>query len=134
MNHLINLAKDLRHRSTDVELKLWYHLRDRRFNGYKFRRQKPVGKYIVDFVCREAKLIVELDGGQHADAIEFDQLRTDELSSLGYKVIRFWNSEVIENFEGVLERIKEEVTLSLPSPKIPTGHRQERGNWNEILI
>ena len=114
VNPITNLARDLRQRSTDVELKLWYHLRNRRFYGYKFRRQKRMGKYIADFVCNEEKLIIELDGGQHATTVEFDQLRTNELSSSGYRVIRFWNNEVLENLDGVLNKIK--ASLKTPSP------------------
>jgi very-short-patch-repair endonuclease len=92
---------------TDAERKLWYFLRAKRFEGWKFRRQVPLGCYIVDFLCEDARLIVELDGGQHAERTERDSTRTQWLRAQGYSVIRFWNNDVLENIEGVL------TTLSL---------------------
>jgi len=103
----ITFAKQLRLNTTDAESILWYNLRNRRFLGNKFRRQMPVGKYIVDFVCLEKMLIIELDGGQHAEAVEYDLMRTKALNKRGYKVIRFWNDEVLTNLYGVLHNIKE---------------------------
>lgn len=85
---------------TDVERKLWYAVRDRRLIGYKFRRQATIGPYVVDFLCAEAHLIIELDGGQHAEDV--DAQRTAFLESQGYRVVRFWNIEVLESFDGVL--------------------------------
>jgi very-short-patch-repair endonuclease len=87
---------------TDVELRLWRLLRDRRLNGIKFRRQVPVGPYIVDFLCVGAKLIVEADSFQHAESPR-DTVRDADLASQGWKVLRFWNNEVLQNREGVLE-------------------------------
>jgi adenine-specific DNA-methyltransferase len=84
-------------------------LRDRRLNGAKFRRQVPIGNYIVDFVCQEAKLVVELDGGQHADQVAYDTARTEWLVSVGYRVLRFWNTDLTENEEGVLTAIYNEL-------------------------
>ena len=103
----INLAKHMRSNMTKEENKLWYYLRAKRFYDYKFKRQVLIGNYIVDFLCPEKKLIIELDGGQHneIDAINYDNERTKFLSSLGYKVIRFWNNEVWDNFDGVCEVI-----------------------------
>jgi very-short-patch-repair endonuclease len=98
-------ARRLRACMTDAEKLLWLQLRDRRFAGYKFRRQLPVGPYFVDFICWRAKLIVELDGGQHADQIAYDQLRTHFLEQQGFTVIRFWNDEVLRNWEGVRQVI-----------------------------
>ena len=95
-------AKSLRQHSTEVERKLWYQLRDRRLGGYKFRRQMPIGSYVADFVCMSARLIVELDGGQHADNTIYDANRTAFLRGEGYEVVRFWNNEVLQNLEGVL--------------------------------
>ncbi len=82
-------AKKFRKNATDVESILWYHLRNRNFLGYKFRRQMPIGNFIVDFVCIEKQLIVELDGGQHAETIQYDQRRTKTLNAIGYQILRF---------------------------------------------
>jgi len=115
---MLDKAKALRTHQTDAEQRLWYHLRAHRFMGLKFKRQKPMGRYIVDFVCMERGLIVELDGGQHADAVMKDQRRDAWLRGQGYTVLRFWNNEVMQNLEGVLERIRIAVALS-PSPSPP---------------
>jgi very-short-patch-repair endonuclease len=95
------LAKALRRNATDAEKKLWILLRDRRLGGWKFRRQVPLGSYIVDFYCANAKLIVEADGGQHADSIA-DDIRTRWLNANGYRVKRYWNNDVLTNPEGVI--------------------------------
>ncbi|MGH7927967.1 MAG: endonuclease domain-containing protein, partial [Candidatus Binatia bacterium] len=99
-------ARQLRRNQTDVENKLWSRLRTRQLGGAKFRRQYPVGNFIVDFCCFERHLVVELDGGQHAIQTEADQRRSASLSARGYRVLRFWDNEVIENIDGVLEQIK----------------------------
>ena len=98
-------ARDLRRDQTDAETRLWLQLRDRRLQGWKFRRQVPMGRFIVDFFCRDAKLFVEVDGGQHDRDRAKDEARTHALETLGFRVIRFWNNEVIENMPGVLETI-----------------------------
>jgi very-short-patch-repair endonuclease len=95
------LAKVLRRNLTDAEKKLWLILRDRRLAGWKFRRQVPLGPYVVDFYCSRAKLIVEADGGQHADSVR-DKIRTTWLNQNGYRVKRYWNNEVLGNPEGVI--------------------------------
>jgi very-short-patch-repair endonuclease len=95
-------AKELRANMTDAEQRLWYYLRACRFHGRKFRRQVPLGHYVVDFLCEEARIIVEIDGGQHAEGIERDARRTEWLEARGYAVIRFWNHDVLANTEGVL--------------------------------
>jgi len=92
---LLTRAKQLRKNSTDTEQHLWYFLRAKRLNGYKFKRQYVIGDYIVDFVCIERKLIIELDGSQHMDALDYDLKRTDYLVNLGYRVLRFWNHDVL---------------------------------------
>ena len=97
--------RELRRNATEVEKRLWSRLRNRQLDGIKFRRQTPIGRYIVDFVSESEKLIVELDGGQHAQQTEADAERTQALESMGYIVIRFWNNEVIENIDGVLMEI-----------------------------
>jgi very-short-patch-repair endonuclease len=116
-------AKALRVNQTEAENRLWYHLRAHRFMDLKFKRQKPLGSYIVDFVCVEHLLIIEIDGGQHAEQVEYDQRRDAWLRSQGYTVLRFWNNEVIQQLEGVLEQIRLTLTLS-PSPS-PTSVRGE---------
>ena len=94
-------ARSLRRDMTDAEKLLWRHLRLKQFAGYKFRRQHPIGNCIVDFVCLEAALILEVDGGQHADHSDSDAVRTQWLETKGYRVMRFWNNEVMNNIEGV---------------------------------
>jgi very-short-patch-repair endonuclease len=90
---------------TDAERKLWQRLRQRQVLGLKFRSQAPFGKYVVDFACLEKRLIIEIDGKQHKDRIEYDVKRTAWLKSQGFDVLRFWNTDVLQNMEGVLERI-----------------------------
>lgn len=104
---LLANAKILRKKSTPGEIKLWNHLRSRRFMGLKFRRQCPLGLYVVDFICIEKKLIIELDGGQHNEYSqqEYDKRRTEFLHGLGFNVIRFWNNEVLQQFDVVMEQI-----------------------------
>ncbi len=103
-------ARSLRKNQTDAELMLWQLLRSKRMKGLKFRRQHPIPPYIVDFICTEKKLIIEVDGGQHAEAIEYDNKRTAFLESKGYKVIRFWNNELLTNKEGVYETILKHIS------------------------
>ncbi len=98
-------ARDLRIFQTKTEGQLWFALQGRRFSGYKFRRQRIIGAYIVDFVCLRRKLIIELDGSQHLDNQAYDQNRTEFLESLGFKVLRFWNNEVIHSWNSVLNTI-----------------------------
>jgi very-short-patch-repair endonuclease len=97
-------ARRLRRASTDAERKLWYRLRSRSVDGYKFVRQEPIGPYVADFVCRERRLIVEVDGSQHADS-KRDLIRSLWLVEHRYKVLRFWNNDVLSNIDGVLEAI-----------------------------
>jgi very-short-patch-repair endonuclease len=109
-------ARGLRRRETDAERRLWARLRDRRLLGAKFARQLPVGPYVVDFCCRERKLIVELDGGQHAVRAPADAERTAFLEALGYRVLRFWNNDALANADGVLQRIAQ-APVARPSPR-----------------
>lgn len=99
------LARNLRRNQTEAEKRLWRSFRDRQVCGFKFRRQHIIEPYIVDFVCIEKKLIVEIDGGQHAERVEADKERTSCLENKGYKVIRFWNNEVLGNTDAVLDVI-----------------------------
>lgn len=97
-------AKRLRSNMTDAERKLWRHFRAHRFQQVKFRRQQPLGPYIVDFICFERKLVIEIDGGQHLES-ERDAQRDAWLHGHGYTVLRFWNNEVMGETEAVLERV-----------------------------
>ncbi len=101
----IKKAKELRKNMTNAEIKLWYHLRNRNLNGFKFRRQQPIGKYIVDFVNQEKKLIIEVDGSQHLKHEDYDKERTKLLKKYGYKVIRFWNNDVLTDIGSIKESI-----------------------------
>ena len=109
MDEKIKFARELRHNSTPQEQKMWNLLRNNRYNGLKFRRQYVIGEYIVDFVCQEKMLIIEVDGGQHnkEDNIKYDKERTEYLESIGYTVIRFWNNDIRNNLQGVYEVIQQ---------------------------
>ncbi len=102
-------AQDLRQAMTDAEHKLWYHLRNRRLAGYKFRRQVPIGCYIADFVCLNPKLIVEADGGQHLAQHHHDKQRSAYLQQQGFAVLRFWNDEILTQTETVLQVIADKL-------------------------
>jgi very-short-patch-repair endonuclease len=109
-------ARMLRRDMTDAERRLWSALRHRRIAGHKFRRQHPVGPYILDFACVEMRLAIEADGGQHADS-ERDLHRTAWLEGEGWRVLRFWNNDILGNIEGVAARILE--ALEIPHPPTP---------------
>jgi len=98
-------ARELRKKMTDTERFVWRRLRSHRFAGYKFRRQMPIGRYIVDFVCLERRLILELDGGQHAEQKQCDAERTLWLETQGFAVLRFWDHEVLQEWDAVEEVI-----------------------------
>ena len=102
------LARKLRRNSTPQENKLWHILRNRQFYNFKFYRQYPVGKYVVDFVCKEKKFIIELDGGQHnfEENLQKESVRTSFLINSGYKIVRFWNFDIDDNFEGVIAELE----------------------------
>ena len=104
----IRLARRLRANQTDAETVLWNRIRNRQIDGHKFARQVPIGRYICDFVCREARIVIEVDGGQHNDSAE-DIIRDRYLSAEGYRVLRFWNNDVLGNLEGVLTTIQTEL-------------------------
>ena len=107
---------------TDAEKTLWKYLRLKQLNHFKFRRQCSIGSYVVDFVCFEKKLIIELDGGQHADQVHYDSIRTAWLEQEGFQIIRFWNHEVLNEMESVRERILHVLTPHLYPP--PQGGRR----------
>jgi len=120
----VDRARGLRADQTDAEQLLWYHLRNQRLQGWKFRRQHEIGPYIADFLCPDAGLIVELDGGQHGEQMAYDEARTRKLQEEGYRVLRFWNNEVLKNTDSVLEAILEALASPDPSPR-PSPRRGE---------
>jgi len=105
-------ARDLREHSTDAEWKLWAIVRNRQLGGYKFRRQVPIDRYFADFACRDAKLIVEIDGSQHQDRAKYDARRTATLETFGWRVLRFGNYDVTTNAVGVGDSILPELQLA----------------------
>ena len=122
-------ARSLRGTQTSMESRLWRELRGRRFDGFKFRRQQPIGPYIADFCCFEAKLTIELDGGGHAhkDVAAYDRRRTEYMRSLGLRELRFWNNDITDNLEAVLSTIEKAITgENSPSPPVGEG-RAKRG-------
>ena len=114
-NKRVTLARNLRHKQTDAEKKLWSVLRSRQFENIKFRRQEPIGQYIVDFVSLERELIIEIGGGQHNQhpGIEQDEVRTKWLENKGFRVIRFWNNDVLLNTDGVIFKIWEAINTDV---------------------
>jgi len=115
-------ARRLRRESTDAERRLWRHLRGRRFAGFKFRRQHPVGRYVADFACPAFGLVVELDGGQHALSHEKDMRRDREMCRHGFRVLRFWDNDVLARTSAVLSAIHDALVSSpLPSPQRGEG-------------
>ncbi len=113
--YLLACARTLRRQSSDAESVLWRHLRARRLMGFKFRRQVVIEPYIVDFACMEVGLIIEADGGQHSNQAAYDAERTARLESMGYRVMRFWNHEVLGELQIVLEQIRGAL-IDAPSP------------------
>lgn len=126
-----DFARDLRTNMTEAESQLWPHLRKRRLHECKFRRQVVIGDYIIDFACMDRKLIVELDGSQHTLQREYDEERTRWLESQGYRVLRFWNFEVMEDVEAVLERIWNSLDLLEAPPPRPSPTRGEGKRFDE---
>ncbi|WP_022721569.1 endonuclease domain-containing protein [Rhodopseudomonas sp. B29] len=124
------IARRLRAQPTQAETLLWQRLRNRQLGGWKFKRQFPIDRYVVDFCCADAQLIVELDGGQHGQQAEADAARTEVLSAMGYLVLRFWNNDVLSNLDGVLETIARTIrpdAFDPPHPNpLPDGERESR--------
>ncbi|MBI1921469.1 MAG: endonuclease domain-containing protein [Geobacter sp.] len=116
---ILHNARKLRSTQTDAENLLWLFLRSRNFCGFKFRRQHPLGRYILDFYCLDAHLAIELDGGGHArdDQMEYDDVRTKDLAGAGIRVLRFWNNDVLNDTESVLEAIYDAIS---PEPFTPS--------------
>jgi very-short-patch-repair endonuclease len=117
-------ARQLRKNMTDAERKLWHYLRLRQLEGHKFRRQVRIGPYIADFACLKALIVVEVDGGQHAEARAYDARRDDFMRGQGFRVLRFWNNDVLSNIDGVWRVIAEEINRpascgGTPHPNLP---------------
>ncbi|MFL5259641.1 MAG: endonuclease domain-containing protein [Hyphomicrobiales bacterium] len=123
-----SLARKLRREQTPAENRLWWHLRNRQFHGWKFRRQVPIEGYIADFVCIDAKLVIELDGGQHSDRVLPDALRSERLERAGFVVVRFWNDDVLPKTDNVLDEVYRMLhpDETSPSPEQP-------GTWVTVL-
>jgi very-short-patch-repair endonuclease len=119
--HKHAVAKSLRKNFTDTERFLWRHLRAKQMKGCKFRRQEPIGSYIVDFVCHEEKIVIEVDGGQHSVEQKKDFERDKWLKEQGYTVLRFWNNEVLTNINGVLEVIRNNIEHPPLAPPLKGG-------------
>ena len=112
-------ARTLRQNMTEAERQIWQILRSHQVDRYKLRRQVPIGRYIADFVCHAARLIVEIDGGQHDRSSQEEASRTHFLTGQGYRVLRFWNNEVLENPDGVYKAIVDELSRITSSPPSP---------------
>ncbi len=116
----LDYARILRKDMTDAERALWRLLRDRRLDGWRFRRQEPIDRYIVDFVCFEARLIIEVDGGQHFES-KADKERDAYLQSQGFRVLRLWNTDVLANRDGVYRTIMTALTRCAPGGAAPSS-------------
>ncbi|MBX3650914.1 MAG: endonuclease domain-containing protein [Burkholderiales bacterium] len=114
-------ARSLRKSETDAERKIWQQLRSRNLNGAKFRRQHPIGHYVVDFICINEKLIIELDGSQHQQHKDYDAERTAFLEQSGYRVLRFWDNDVLLRTESVMQAIFDAVLASPHPSPLPTS-------------
>jgi len=123
------MAKRLRRDQTDAERVLWFRLRDRRLGGWKFKREVPIDRFVVDFCCADARVIIEVDGGQHAERAPQDESRTKILEAMGYLVLRFWNNDVMTNPDGVFETIAttlDQFRSEPPHPDpLPYGEREK---------
>ena len=136
MDNLRRRACDLRNNATDAERALWRALRGKQLQGFRFRRQMPIGGFIADFVCPQARLIVEVDGGQHAGQREYDAVRALKLEALGYRVLRYWNDDVLLRLESVADDIYRHLVpcrsnnKSTPPRPSPSLREREGGNSN----
>ena len=137
MNESRSRARQLCKNPTDAERLLWQKLRFWQVDPRKFRRQEPLGGYIVDFVCLERRLIVELDGGQHADRNAYDKKRDDWLRNQGFVILRFWNHDVLNNIDGIVEQILDTLknTPDLnPSPQGGRRLRRRKSGSSSVIL
>lgn len=125
------LAKNQRRHSTDAEQLVWHYLRAKKLEGLKFRRQQPIGPYIADFVCFEKNVVIEVDGGQHTVFEKKDRERNRWFEEQGYRVLRFWNHEVLSNIEAVLDAIRRAALNTLPFP-LPSREGDKTGSAGPI--
>jgi very-short-patch-repair endonuclease len=132
MASTVGLARQLRKQQTDAERNLWFKLRGYRVAGLKFRRRMSLNGFVVDFCCPSAKLIVELGGGRHTEQREQDARRTKDLEDSGYFVLRFWNNEVLQNIDRVLEEIVSTAAQQMFEPPHPTGGGGRAGASRDI--
>jgi very-short-patch-repair endonuclease len=129
-------ARQLRKNMTDAERALWRYLRLRQLDGHKFRRQVRIGPYVADFACLKAMLVIEVDGGQHAEARAYDSRRDDFMRGQGYRVVRFWNNDVLRNIDGVWQTIVSEINSAAscggtPHPNLPPqGGKEPTEKWS----
>ncbi len=121
------LQRNLRNAPTEAERRLWSHLKSRQMEGCKFRRQHPYGDFILDFVCLERRVAIELDGSQHFEAATYDEKRPRFLRLAGFKVLRFWNNEVFGELDGVLEVIRRELVARVENPSPPNPPLEGEG-------
>ncbi|MFC5570928.1 endonuclease domain-containing protein [Lysobacter yangpyeongensis] len=138
MDRLRLRARTLRNHATDAERALWRALRGKQLDGFRFRRQVPIGGYIADFACPQAKLIVEIDGGQHALQAEYDAARTRKLEALGYRVLRYWNGDVLLRLESVVDDIHRHLVMAsitgkgtLPRSSVSLREREDADGNDE---
>ncbi|UYO53873.1 endonuclease domain-containing protein [Rhodopseudomonas palustris] len=126
-------ARELRKKSTDAERLMWGELRDKKLNGFSFKRQVPIGPYIADFACHAKKLVVEIDGGQHFsdDSERSDAARTAAIEARGFRVVRFSNADVMGNREGVLQSIATELAARALTPTLSRKRERERAEREE---
>jgi very-short-patch-repair endonuclease len=122
-------ARQLRNNATEAERKLWRAISGRKLAGVRFNRQFPIGQFICDFVSREKRLVIEIDGGQHAQSVDYDERRTRFLAAQGYHVIRFWNNDVITNIGGVLKMIEQALARLDNSPSPGPSRKREGSLW-----
>lgn len=132
MDRTRRLARTLRNNATDAEKHLWRFLRGRQVEGFRFRRQVPIAGYIADFACPQAMLIIELDGGQHAEHVEYDAERTGKLQQSGYRVLRYWNDDVLLRTDDVLADIHRGLTKSFTPPRPSPSLREREGEEHEL--
>jgi very-short-patch-repair endonuclease len=130
MNPTRSRARQLRRNPTDVERLLWQRLRFWQVDDYKFRRQQPLGNYIVDFVCLQKRLIIEVDGGQHAQEVNRDAVRDAWLREQGFIILRFWNNDVLKNMDGVMTKIRTKLQSTPYLNPSPQGGRKKMQSRN----
>ena len=121
----LRFARQLRHNATEAEQLLWKHLRRKQLSGMRFRRQHPIGPYVADFACLKERLIIELDGGQHSDSSQYDSQRDVYLAERGFRVLRFWDYQVMEDMDSVSAAVTEAVE---PGPPQPAAAPPARGS------